>query len=228
VKLTAKGQGLLPLCEELFRRIDSFEGEINNVVLGVSGSLRIAAIPWTTQSLVPPLLSRLKTVLPGIDARIKLVTSSRMPEMLLSSEADMGLGFLTSATAKGLSLTPIKRFEIAVVMPAWHPLSSYQKVPLQSLRNEEFILTDWANAPEYHDAFVSQCLEKGLSLNITQKSPTIYASLLSVNCGAALSLIPKTNLSTLPPKRHLARLEGKALPHDELRDSQGRAGSGRC
>ncbi|MCI6530588.1 MAG: LysR family transcriptional regulator [Mesosutterella sp.] len=209
VRLTLHGKGLLPLCEKLFRQIEGFEGALNGVVQGVAGTIRIGAIPWITQSVLPGLVSHIRLLYPGMQIKVKQLVSSQMPGGLLGNEVDLCLGYLSSATRDDLELVPIKKYELVVVMPSWHPLTQYQQVSLLSLKNEDYVITDWRNAPEYHDAVVSQCLEKGLSLKISTIAGSVFSQLCYVNCGMGIALIPRACLSTLPPNVRYRELKEK-------------------
>lgn len=209
VRLTQQGKGLMPLCEKLFRQIEGFEGALHGVVQGVAGTFRIGAIPWITQSVLPGLVSHVRLLYPGMQVKVKQLVSGKMPAALLGNEVDLCLGYMSEATRDDLELEAIRKFELVVAMPAWHPLTQYQQVSLTSLKNEDYVITDWKNAPEYHDAVVSQCLDKGLSLKISTIAGSVFSQLCYVNCGMGVALIPKACLETLPPNVRYRELKEK-------------------
>lgn len=199
VTLTSKGEALLPVCEKLFRKLDDFEAVVQTITRGAVGKIRIGAIPWITQSILPELIRRIRGQFPGVSVEVLQITSSQIPELLLNNSLDVCLGYLSSATREDLDVITARRFELVAIMPCWHRLTRYKTVSLSSLKKEKYVITEWSIAPEYHDAIVSQCLERGISLNIAIQTKSIFSQLCYVNSGSGIALIPKSSLSTLPP-----------------------------
>lgn len=199
VRLTPQGEGLKPLCEKLFSQVDDFEAGVQGVMAGSAGSIKVGAIRWITQSILPRVIWKIRQDYPGISVELKDLSSSQMPPMLRNGEADLCFGYISQASQVDLDTIPVKSFDLVVAMPSWHPLAKYQRISLETLKSEDVVITDRTVSPEYHDAVVSRCAEHGVTLKVVINAPNIASQLFYVNSGAGVALLPRAALSTLPP-----------------------------
>jgi DNA-binding transcriptional LysR family regulator len=93
VRLTADGERLAARAEELIGLAQRAETELTNATKLQHGTVRLAAFPSATATLVPRLLSRLSEQAPGLTLEL---TESEPPEgiaLLRAGEADLVLAF---------------------------------------------------------------------------------------------------------------------------------------
>lgn len=199
VRLTPQGEGIMPLCAKLFAQADEFEAAVQGVMEGSAGSVKIGAIRWITQSLLPKVVWKIRTDYPGIKIEILDLPSIAMPPMLLNNEVDLCFGYISRASRDDLDTIVAKKFDLVVAMPSWHPLAKFQRISLETLKTEPYVITDRDVSTEYHDAMVSLCAAHDVALNIVIRAQSVASQLFYINAGAGIALLPRSSLSTLPP-----------------------------
>jgi DNA-binding transcriptional LysR family regulator len=140
VSLTAAGRRLLPVVERVVTDLDDVTAR-----LGIEGdearqTLRIAATPLVSSNLLPQVFHQFRESHPQVNLKLFDADLRDVEEMVVSGEADMGLGFFFKA-APGLERTPVGRFHLMRVVAAESEQASSATgaVPWSSLRSAELI-----------------------------------------------------------------------------------------
>lgn len=91
VHLTAAGKAFLPEATRILRMAEEAMFAARRAAKGEQGSLSIGFTSASGYSLLPELVSKLRTRCPGIALNLKELVSTNQVEMLNSGELDMGL-----------------------------------------------------------------------------------------------------------------------------------------
>jgi DNA-binding transcriptional LysR family regulator len=140
VSLTSAGRRLLPVVERVVTDLDDVTSR-----LGIEGdaarqTLRIAATPLVSSNLLPQVFRRFREDHPSVNLRLFDADLRNVEELVVSGEADMGLGFFFKA-APELDRTPVGRFQLMRVAPAESEdaSSSTGTVSWSALRSAELL-----------------------------------------------------------------------------------------
>lgn len=109
--------------------------DINNVV---SGTLRIGTFTSVSAHLLPKLVKAFTGRYPLVD--FELLGGSYEDIAEWTARGRVNCGFLTAPAEAGLAFTPLMEDEMLAVLPAGHPLTELESVPLDELAREPFIL----------------------------------------------------------------------------------------
>lgn len=132
--------GITPLGERvvaLARDIVSLAGQIRSIASDLSiedtGDLIIASSHTQARYVLPDILQRFTTRYPHVRITLRHGDPEQIAELLLASEADIGVTTDTAPRSRGLVLMPCRRFERVLVAPPGHPLLRMPKLTLESL-----------------------------------------------------------------------------------------------
>ncbi|GAB3469221.1 LysR substrate-binding domain-containing protein [Massilia terrae] len=91
VRLTAAGTAFLPEATRILRMAEEAMFTARRAAKGEQGSLSIGFTSASGYSLLPELVSKLKTRCPGVALNLKELVSTNQVEMLNSGEIDLGI-----------------------------------------------------------------------------------------------------------------------------------------
>jgi DNA-binding transcriptional LysR family regulator len=117
VGLTEAGRRLQPIATRVIDELDAVGAAIGDVHANAVSTLRIAATPLLSASLLPPVLQQFATTRPWVSVSVADVELGEVRRRVLEGEADLGLGFFFKS-ATGMSRTPLYRFRLMRVSPA--------------------------------------------------------------------------------------------------------------
>src|SRR5207248_2828672 len=109
-------------------------------VLGLQrGQLTIWTLPTPGQNLLPPFLAAFRRAHPQIDITLREALPARaVAEAVAAAQADIGVVHLPYQTP-GLAERILLEEDMALVVPAAHPLAGRDTVRLADVANEDFI-----------------------------------------------------------------------------------------
>lgn len=138
--LTADGAAYLPYLQALSTAFRGLE-EKHRELTGLMGSvIRIGTFTSVSRNWLPQWMSRFRARYPGV----RFVLSQGEYTMIERwiREGSVDFGFVSPAAVSGLELTPLYRDRMLAVLPPSHPLAVKERVSLQELAKEPFILLD--------------------------------------------------------------------------------------
>ena len=91
IQLNAAGQVSYAECRRIVGLADEMEVQMARVRTSGTVTLHVAACPSIGLHRLPPLLDRLKTVLPKVDVQVDYETMAHVHHAVLRNEADLGL-----------------------------------------------------------------------------------------------------------------------------------------
>ena len=138
--LTDAGKELLATCHDIFERLDRYEMLVADFKGMTQGKLRLAAVTTTT-CFVPRLLGPFCQQYPGIDVALEVTNHQQLETRLANNQDDL---YILSHPPEHLNLQvqPVLENPLVVLAPANHPLAGKQKLPIQCLNDEPFIMRE--------------------------------------------------------------------------------------
>ena len=211
VRLTEPGQVLARHAVAITSALDAAGGELSDLVGLRAGSVRVAAFPTASSTLVPRLLARLREHRPGLTVGYVEAEPPEAIGMLREGLADVAITFAYPGDradphrADDTSLETIELFTEPVVLalPADHRLAAREAVDLADLRDEAWI----AGCPLCRGHLLAACEAVGMSPTIRLETDNALAVLNLVAAGLGVALLPRLALSTaaVPPEAVVRR-----------------------
>lgn len=200
VRLSELGLVLTRHALPILSAVRAAEEELGRLADATSGTLRFAAFPSASSTIVPAVLARLAAERPGLRV---VYTEAEPPEslaMLSTGTVDVAVTFqypgdpsdphadLTGANTAALFTDPVQ-----IVLPAGHPLSSAPRVRLDQLADENWI----AGCSLCRGHLLAACGSLGLTPKIAHATDNSVAVLGLVAAGLGVALQPRLALEPL-------------------------------
>jgi DNA-binding transcriptional LysR family regulator len=116
VTLTSAGEKFLPAAIRALGEIEDAAVEINAIGEKARQTLRIAATPFVSSNLLPPICRRFRSAYPEVKIQLVDCALKQVHTLVESGEVDLGFGFFFKA-ARGLERTLLHSFRLMRVTP---------------------------------------------------------------------------------------------------------------
>jgi DNA-binding transcriptional LysR family regulator len=111
VRLTPAGEQLLPAASTVVEQLDLVAAQISDIGTRAKRSLRIAATPLVSSSLLPVVCRQLRAEHPDLNIQLVDCDINRARSLVENGEVDFGLGFFFRS-AKGIERSPLCTFRL--------------------------------------------------------------------------------------------------------------------
>lgn len=172
---------------------------------------RIVASPSAINELIPAVIQRAERAGSTIAIEEFGVDSGAITAEMAQRGADIGVGRF---------LTPLPRFtkeviaeeEFYAVVSTVHPLVGSTEIDLAQLGDLPLLLWSREQAPEYYDALLQLCEERGLHPMVLVSPPRIVGSRsFLLRGGKAFALVPRSAVDSLPSEVRAIPLTQRAF-----------------
>lgn len=158
---------------------------------------------------LPGVIERLKLSHPGIIVCVREIDSADAIPALESGDLDLALVRLSGLDEGNIRVQPLKQDQLAVALPATHPLAGEIAVPLSSLAEYPFVLFPRALNPAYFDTLMACCHEAGFAPRVLHEARTVASQVAFVGCGQGVALVPETLQKSAPANVVIRPLAGE-------------------
>lgn len=203
-RLTSEGISLLPyvksVCEE-YQKLATQVDELNGLQTGL---IRIGTISSVATHWMPNIIREFQKDYPNIDYELLVGEHAEIESWILAGRVDCG--FLRLPAHPDLETEFLERDELLAILPEEHPLAKLDRVPVEALCAEPFmLLKKGANAE------VSELLERlGLRPKIHFTTWDDYAIMSMVEGGLGVSVLPQLILKRVPYRIVIKELDEPA------------------
>lgn len=146
--LTDAGRVLFGYAERIFEIVEEMEYVLKGHADLSHGSLVIGTTRSFARHLMPRLLSKFQEQYPGVKVYLKVGSSTKIAEGVLSYEYHLGVIGRIPFRSK-LSVVPYSREEFCLVVPTSHPFAKRQTVNFSDLANEPIIIREDGSGSRY-------------------------------------------------------------------------------
>jgi len=190
-ELTEAGIAFLPEGQAAIAAAEKAKLAAQRATRGETGRL---ALGFTASSAfntaVSGTIRRFRGKWPDVSLSLTEMNSNWLMEKLLRQEIDVafirpGLEDPRDVTLKRLADEPM-----LIALPAHHPLTRFDKLPLSSLAGEPFILFPRTVGLSLYDDIVRGCRDAGFELVVTQEAPQIPSVINLVAADLGASIVP--------------------------------------
>lgn len=201
VHLTTCGEQILPYARQLledYQRLGEYVHELNGIQTGTVriGTFASVAIHW-----LPNIFAEFQKDFPGIQYEMLLGDYGEVEQWLEEGRVDCG--FLSLPAGAELDILSLKKDEYMVVLPQNHPLAAQEKIKIQQLENQPFMLLEHGGKTE-----VTRLLEQsGVHPQIRFTTWEDYAIMAMVEKGLGIGILPQMILQRMPYQIEIRPLE---------------------
>lgn len=187
IELTEGGALVLRDARAALGRVEILRENARRAARGNVGSLSLGTTTLPTFSFLPEVLRRFNQDFPDVQLSVVESTSDQILVGLEKGGFDVGCMFTMPIKVPGLTYRPLGRDQLIVALPSAHPAASLDRVPLELLADEKFLVFERQAGPLMFDSMVELCMRHGFSPKIftARLMPTII-SLVSASVGVAL------------------------------------------
>ncbi len=167
------------------------DAEVRAVAGLRSGVVRLVAFPSASADLVPRALASIAAGHPGVRVTLEELEPPQSLDRLRSGACDVVVAFHHGPEAlrsdfEGLTVTPLLRDDVRVVLPRKHPLASRSSVQVADLAAESWI----AGCPRCRGHLVQVCRSAGFVPTIGHATDDYVAVLGLVAAGLGVAMLP--------------------------------------
>lgn len=185
---------LLPTIRELVAQAEQcrqMAGELRGLV---SGTIAVAAFSSVATHWLPNMICRFQKDFPDIDFEVLMGGYPEIEEWILEGRADYG--FLRLPARTDLETLCLEEDELMVILSPEHPLVQLDRVPVEALQDQPFILLDKAGD---RDRDIMHVFERsGIVPQIRFSTLDDYAVMSMVEHELGVSILPSLILKRIP------------------------------
>ncbi len=190
IKLSATGEALLPLVQDLLRVHKQVEEAALALSGEVVGHLTIGCAATSGKYVLPRLIAHYRERYPLVRAAVRLCSRAEVVEALLAGEMDVGVTD-ERIQRSGLHYRRFFQDEIVLIVPAAHPWAAREAVHPQELYQERFILREPSSGT--YMTLVEELSQVGVEVGRLETVLTLENSeaiLIAVEEGIGLGFVP--------------------------------------
>ena len=196
--LLEEGRGILNACRDLERKLSHLE---ENTPINVVSSITIASF------LLPPILSRMKSLFPEIQINVRVVSANTSMEILKRGEAD--IAFWEGTEPQGAFRTiPLGVYKLYAACVTGYPLPE-QPISLDWLCRQPLLLREPGSA--IRDTFDSVLSLAGQRAYPVWESVNSSALIKAAEAGLGITVLPENLLADSLRKKSLQLVEVEGM-----------------
>lgn len=192
VRLTSDGIKVLPYAKKLCADYEKLQIYVDDIKGVQAGIIRIGTFSSVATHWLPNIIKAFQKDYPNIDYELLLGDYSEIEEWISVGRVDCG--FLRLPTKADFETVFLERDEMLAILPENHTLVNYDKIPIEMLASEPFMLLEKGEKSEIAEFFE----KNGLHLNTRFTTWDDYAVMSMVESGLGVSILPRLILKRIP------------------------------
>jgi molybdate transport repressor ModE-like protein len=200
VRLTEAGQVLARHAQVITSALDAASGDLADLAGLRTGTVRLAAFPTASSTIVPRLLALLEAKHPGVRVSYVEAQPPQAVALLREGAVDLAITFSYPGdradphydSANGLATRTLYTEEMVVVLPNDHPLAASPIVNVSDLEYERWI----AGCPRCSGHLLAVCEVAGFVPDIALETDNASAVLNMVASGLGVAMVARLALAT--------------------------------
>src|SRR5262245_2245908 len=159
-------------------------GEIGRITLGY---VTVAAI-----DVIPNATARFRNAYPDVEVVLKDVHSDEGLEAVRTGQLDLCLLHPPRTVDSALNIETLWLEPLVAVLPPKHPLADKQRISLQRLKSEPWVIGHREFGSRLHDEIIAACAAAGFEPRIVERPTRMTTTISMVASGAGVALMPIT------------------------------------
>jgi len=210
LQITPVGEAMLQLSNRVFDDIHDTIAAISDRQKTLTGEIRLVGGMTVCLYVFPPLLKEFKKNHPHVDVKVATGGVQRLLRRVRTRRADLALLTLPINDPAVITV-PVLREELLLVMPAGHPLSKKDSVPVEALVGQPFIVFEaGSNTRRTIDEFF---VREQIKPNVVTETENVEIIKSMVASGLGISIVPFQSVEreTRGGTLKVARIRGQQL-----------------
>lgn len=183
VKLTLEGKDLFPFIQKTILDYQAMKEKANEIKGLDSGIIRMGTVSSITCHWMPNLIREFQEKYPNVQFLFHQGDYTSIQEWIKMGVVDFG--FATPPAVTNMETIVIKEGEMLAVLPKNHRLAKKDKIRLEEIKDEPFILLEEGHYSEPINAFHAEGLEPNLKYRLHDD----YAIMTMVEAGLGVSIL---------------------------------------
>lgn len=192
VKLTSEGIKLLPYAQSLCGEYEKLQAQVDELNGLQAGLIRIGTFASVATHWLPNIIRAFQKDYPNVDFELVMGDYGEIEDWILEGRVDCG--FLRLPADPALEVIPLARDNLVAILPQEHPLAALEKIPLEALCQDPFILLEKGDNREVSELF----RRHGLAPRVRYTLWEDYAVMSMVEGGMGVSLLHRLILKRTP------------------------------
>ncbi|WP_336274981.1 LysR family transcriptional regulator [Vreelandella indica] len=187
VELTMAGRLFQEECQTAILHLERAGHLARQAGSGDIGHLCIAYNDFSINGVLPSILELFKEQYPDISVDLAYMPSHLQHRALLDHEIDVGF-LIGPLQADGIETFRAAMERIVVILPRRHPLATRQRLSIEELAQEKFILGTESGWSEFRLTVFNLCMRAGFTPHVVQEASTSNGifGLVAANMGISL------------------------------------------
>lgn len=169
VQLTRAGEMFLPAALEI---LDTFQTVMTDIKqeLNLGGdTLNIGYIGPAMDNMLSGWVKQFRTANPEVKIHILRYSSSKVAEAFQNRSIHLGILYkMNLVNLPGLKYREVGNERFKVLLNSDHPLAGCERIGLDRLKGEPFLICERSCSPNYYDRVLSICAKRGYKPEISQ------------------------------------------------------------
>lgn len=192
VSLTSEGLTLLPFARSVCEQHRRLQEEVDALNGLQSGILRIGTFSSVATHWLPDIITAFQRDYPNIEFELLLGDYTEIETWIVEGRVDCGFTRLPAASP--LETLFLQQDDYLAVLPADHPLTAYDRVPLAALCEQPFILLEKGNNDEISRLFSEHQRVPQVKFTLWDD----YAIMAMVGKKLGVSILPTLIVNSVP------------------------------
>ena len=192
VHLTSDGMQLLPYARSLCSEYEKLQMQVDDLKGVQTGIIRIGTFSSVATHWLPNIIKAFRRDYPGIDYELLMGDYTELEEWVAEGRVDCS--FVTFPVREEFETIVLAKDPLLAVLPKEHPLASLEKVPLERLCDDPFLLIEKGGRAEIAQLFEDYGFNPDVSVTLWDD----YAVMSMVESGLGVSILPQLILSRMP------------------------------
>lgn len=191
VKITAAGLSLLSDAKEILNKQDSAIKNAVRAAKGEIGTIRIGHIGSASFTFLPKLIRKYTSIYPNVEIFLFEMSVQEQIEAFKANKIDIGISRkLPQNMEKVLTAKTLYIDTLFAVVPETSKHLIKEKIKLNELSNEKFILFNRNEAPVLFDHILSECSKNNFIPDIANQPRSMQTVLTEIASGLGVSVVP--------------------------------------
>jgi DNA-binding transcriptional LysR family regulator len=189
VELTKAGEVFLAEIKQALVQINQAVENTQRAQRGEFGRLSVGFVGSAMYEVLPPIIREYRKQFPGVSIDLYELPTPEQVDALHGGRIDVGL--LRPPVLSDLIETEVIQHKSCMLcLPKGHPLAEKDKVEIQDLRDEPFIVVSRSTLPGLFGDFLSMCQNAGFTPRIVQETAEYQTVIGLVSTGIGISIVP--------------------------------------
>lgn len=197
VNLTEAGQLFFDRIRVILNEMNQVVNEARDVSKGTVGVLRIGFLPYAFSCELPNIVTKYKELHPEVRVILRDGEESEIEDALLNGEIDIALvSDWGTNLPETIEKIRVYEDEYYAVISMKNPLSKYESVSLQMMKDEKFLtlnqkITMHTEGDYGKNRIIELCAQNGFLPNIigTRQARTLIGLCLMVGCNEGVAIL---------------------------------------